>query len=202
MKQRSSGFTLIEMMFTVLILGTLLVLGVPGLRDFFRNSRMTAAANDLLADINIARTESIKRRAPVTVCASAGPLAATPACAAKTATSFTGWFVFVDHNGDHLVSGAIAGPPAFPADVIIRRHELLPTGTTAKSDAGFISFADSGFLRSIGADASATRVVICDDRGNADVGSGRSAGRAVTVSPTGRAGVTRTVTAISGLGGC
>ena len=202
MKQRSPGFTLIEMMFTVLILGTMLVLGVPGLRDFFRNSRMTAAANDLLADINIARTESIKRRVVVTVCASADPLAATPACAAKDATSFAGWLVFVDDANPAVTSNDDGDGEIDTGEPVIRRHELLPTGTTAKSDKGFVSFADSGFLRAIGSDQSATRVVICDGRGNVDIGTGRSAGRAVTVSPTGRAGVTRTVSAISGLGGC
>ena len=202
MKAKSAGFTLVEVLFTVVILTVLLALGVPSLRDFFRNARMTSAANELLSDINIARTEAIKRRAVVTVCASTDPLAATPVCAATDATSFAGWLAFVD-DADPAVAHANDGNAVIDSgETILRRHQLLPTGTTAKSDTGFVSFADTGFMRPVGTVPSATRVVICDERRNVAVGSDRSAARAVTISPTGRAGVTRVVSAISGLGGC
>ena len=198
---KQGGFTLIEVMFTIVVLAVLLSIGIPNLRDFLRNGRMTGYANEMLADINLARTEAIKRRALVTVCASANPTATSPTCAATNSTSaFTGWVVFVD-DADPNAAAANDGNAVINAgETILRRHAAITA--TAKSDAGFISFADTGFARASGGTASATFVVMCDTRGNVDAGSDRSAARAVTIQRTGRPGVTRSVSGITALGGC
>jgi len=60
-KNTSSGFTLIELMFTLLVGGILLGLAVPAMRDFIMNNRLTAAANDFVAGVTSARSEAIKR---------------------------------------------------------------------------------------------------------------------------------------------
>lgn len=91
-----SGFTLLELMVVVVIAGILLAIGVPAMGNFISNSRMTAAANDLMGTLHYARSEAIKRRAPVTICTSANPLDADPDCAASPL--LTGWVVFVDNN--------------------------------------------------------------------------------------------------------
>jgi type IV fimbrial biogenesis protein FimT len=201
MKDKQGGVTLIELLFTLVILGVLLSMGIPNMRDFLRNSRMTGYANDLLADINLARTESVKRRALVTICASANPTATNPTCAANDGTSFTGWVVFVDDANPNAASANDGNAAINTGETILRRHDVIG-GATARSDAGFISFANTGFARNVGTTVSATVVVMCDSRGNVDSGSGRSAARAVTIARTGRPGVTRSVNGISGLGGC
>ena len=204
MKARHTGFTLIELMITIVLVALILGLGVPSFVEFSRNNRMTGAANDLLADLNLARTESVKRHVPVTVCASPDRMAATPDWVVKNATSFAGWIVFVD-DGDPEVMQATDGNAWFdPTDgeTLLRRHPLLPTGITAKSDAGFITYAPSGFPEAVGGVASATRVVICDSRGHTQVGAGNSAAGGISVSVTGRAGVTRSIADITTLGGC
>ncbi len=88
MKRLPRGFTLLEVMITIAILAIALGIGVPSFIDFMRNSRLSGTANDLLADLNFARSESIKRHVPVTLCASSDPLAASPASAATNTTSF------------------------------------------------------------------------------------------------------------------
>jgi len=200
MKYKQAGVTLIELMFVLVILGVLLGMAVPNMRDFLRNSRMTGYANDLLADVNLARTESVKRRALVTVCASANPTATSPTCAATDATSFTGWVVFVDDANPNATSADDGNAVIDAGETILRRHDVIPA--TARSDTGFISFADTGFARNVGTTVSATVVVMCDSRGNVESGSDRSAARAVTIARTGRPGVNRSVSDISGLGGC
>lgn len=202
MKQKQGGFTLVELLFTVVILAVLLSIGVPNLRDFLRNSRMTAYANDMLADVNLARTEAIKRRVVVGVCASTDPLATSPACAATNVTSFRGWLVFVDDANPNAASGNDGNGVIDTGETVLRRHELPDSAVTAKSDAGFISFADTGFTRPITTTASATRIVMCDARGNVATSGDRSAARAVTIARTGRAAVTRSVSDITALGGC
>jgi len=64
------GFTLIELMVAIMVLGILLGVAVPSFRDAALSSRLTAYANDLVASAQIARSEAIKRNAPVTLCAS------------------------------------------------------------------------------------------------------------------------------------
>lgn len=201
MKTRDAGFTLLELMFTILILSVLLGISVPNFRDFLRNSRLTATSNELLVDIKVARTEAIKRRAIVTLCSSANSQATDPAdlaCRAANATTFDGWFSFVDTNGngDHDLG-----------EDVIKQHGPAPDGVTVKSDAGFVSYADTGFVRenSVG-DASATRIALCDVRGNKKVGADQSAARVVSLLATGHASVTRdyagVTTLLTSVGGC
>ena len=103
MKKRNRGFTLLELMVVVVIAGILLGLGVPAMGNFIRNARMTSAANDMLAALHYARSEAIKRRVAVTVCATTEPLLALPslpACSNSTDISGMGWVVFVDPDRD------------------------------------------------------------------------------------------------------
>jgi len=67
---QARGFTLVELMVTLLVLAILLGLAVPSFRDASLSSRLTGYANDLVAGVQIARSEAIKRNATVTLCAS------------------------------------------------------------------------------------------------------------------------------------
>jgi len=64
------GFTLIELMVTILVLGILLGVAVPSFREAALGSRLTGYANNLVASAQLARSEAIKRNAAVTLCAS------------------------------------------------------------------------------------------------------------------------------------
>jgi type IV fimbrial biogenesis protein FimT len=64
------GFTLIELMISILVLAILVGVAVPSFREAALSSRLSAYANDLLASAQLARSEAIKRNAPVTLCAS------------------------------------------------------------------------------------------------------------------------------------
>jgi prepilin-type N-terminal cleavage/methylation domain-containing protein len=70
-KKNESGVTLLELMFAVAVLALILGIGVPSFGDFVRNSRMSAAANDLITDLSVARSEAVKRRVPISLCKSA-----------------------------------------------------------------------------------------------------------------------------------
>src|SRR5690606_966949 len=64
----SRGFTLMEMMLVIAVAALILGFGVPNLRSFILNARMTASANDILMAVHTARSEAIKRQRRTVVC--------------------------------------------------------------------------------------------------------------------------------------
>jgi len=61
MKTRVSGFTLVEMVVTVTIIGVLLAISTPGLRQLTLNQGVKSAAFDVFSALVYARSEAIKR---------------------------------------------------------------------------------------------------------------------------------------------
>ncbi|MDR1887811.1 MAG: GspH/FimT family pseudopilin [Zoogloeaceae bacterium] len=57
----SRGFTLIELMVAVALVAILLSLAVPSFRDTILKNRVSAATSDLVAALDMARSEAIKR---------------------------------------------------------------------------------------------------------------------------------------------
>ena len=187
MKRRTHGFTLLELMVVLTIAGLLLGIGVPALGNFIRNARLTAAANDFLAELHFARSEAIKRRLPVSVCTSLNPLDETPTC--EDSDTLAGWIVFVDHNGD----GDLDAAP----EQVLRRHAALPDTITARSSSSplAITYRDTGFAQ----DTAGSQLVMCDARGNVSSAGALSAARGIRIAPTGRPEVTRETGQIDGL---
>ena len=66
------GFTLIELMFSIVILVILITLAAPSLRDIVRDQRVKTATFDVYASLVFARSEAIKRNAPVAICITSG----------------------------------------------------------------------------------------------------------------------------------
>lgn len=62
------GFTLIELMVTLAVAAILVTVAAPSFRTFIQNGRITTQTNDLLADINFARSEAIRRSRLVGIC--------------------------------------------------------------------------------------------------------------------------------------
>lgn len=93
--RRSHGFTMIELMVTVAVLGILLAVGVPSFNSFMVNSRTSALANDITSAVNLARSEAVKRATPVTVC----PSSNGTTCAGAWAD---GWMTRVDGTNEVL----------------------------------------------------------------------------------------------------
>ncbi len=59
------GFSLIELMIAVALMGLLLSAGVSSFRDWIQNSRIRNAAESILNGLQVARMEAVRHNAPV-----------------------------------------------------------------------------------------------------------------------------------------
>ena len=188
------GFTLYELLITMLVIGIVLTVGIPSFSDFTRNSRITGTANDLHSSFHLARSEAARSKTPVTICASANPLGA----ALCDGASFDdGWIVFLDLNGDVQRAGA--------GENVLRAHPPVDATIDISTNAGsdYFGFAASGLGRGdIGGQPAMQTAVICDQRGNIVASGGMSAARFLVVTPIGRATVLRDAAMITAQGGC
>lgn len=66
-KHTAKGFTIIELMLTVVVLGVMLAIGLPSLGNLVISQRVKTAASDLHVSLTLARSEAIKRNATVQV---------------------------------------------------------------------------------------------------------------------------------------
>lgn len=174
MKRAQPGFTLLELMVVLAIAGVLFAVGIPAMGNFIRNSRITGAANDVMAALHFARSEAIKRRLPVTLCTS------TDLATCANSAFLTGWVAFVDTNQSGQVDAG---------EVVLLQHEAMNPQITARSSV--TPFRVTYLLNGFALNPNAARLVLCDQRGNVATGGELSSARGILISVTGRAGVTR-----------
>lgn len=91
----SGGFTFQEMLVTLTI-GGILAAGTFGAAGIVQENRLRSELNLLMAHLNFARSESIKRRSPITLCKSTDG----ETCGALAGWR-EGWILFADGNGNH-----------------------------------------------------------------------------------------------------
>jgi type IV fimbrial biogenesis protein FimT len=186
-RTKSLGFTLIELMVTIAVLAIIMGIAVPSFMSTIVNARLTTAANDLLAAIQLTRTEAIRTHGRITLCK------ATPTanqCDTSAASDWgRGWMVFTDP--------VTQSPPQVEGTsrIVSRGGGQLSSDLSIKSGATdlqlYISFTGDGSSRQMNGNFLAGTIRICstssfvgnDDRARDIVIN--SAGRATIQRPTG-----------------
>lgn len=90
-----NGFTVIELMVSLSITASLLILGVPAFQDYSLRQRMSASISALHNDLLYGRSQAIYRDTQVVVC----PGSPNGGCTGSTDWT-EGWIVFSDTNTD------------------------------------------------------------------------------------------------------
>jgi type IV fimbrial biogenesis protein FimT len=194
--RRQRGFTLLELLITLVVAAIVLSAGIPSFDAFLATNRMAAAANNIVSSVHAARSEAIKRRTTITWCASEDWNTANPGCA--LGGGLAGWIIFADENGDVSVNGA---------DTVLFTHAPLPDGIVVAIDPAslpYLQFANNGFPQDGLPGAQIGNVQLCDQRGDADTGDGVAAGRWIQIAATGRPQLYRLQADVQAnpLGGC
>ncbi len=191
-----NGFTLYELLITLLIIGAVLAYGVPNLTSFTQSSRISTTANDLHASFLLARSEAARSKTVVTICASNNSMDPDPTLIACAGTFDDGWVVFLDANANRtrdVGENVLRAIPAIDSSINI----------TTNGGSTYFAFASTGMgFGDIGAVPSLLTARMCDGRGNIIAAGGNSAARVLVVTPIGRATVLREVAQVTAQGGC
>jgi len=156
---KADGFTLLELIFTVLITSFLFTIAIPGFHTFILNNQLITQANTVLGSLALARSEALKRGRRVTVCASSDAIHCSDSW-------HSGWIVFTDTDDNNIVGSA---------DTVVRIYDALPPGSTLIGNtpvSSTITFNARG--RSV-----AGTLFLCDRRG-------ADHARSIVIAATGR----------------
>lgn len=164
------GFTLIELVITLVIAAILFTLAVPPFQTFVQNNRITTQANELIVDLAFARSEAMKRGENVLVCVKD---AGAETCDTTAPEWHLNRVIWVDADGDSVID---AGEALRQRDRLEGSNVLLTSNIPAT-----LAFRRDGFVN-VTAPASglANHFKLCDARKNA-------AARAIALDSTGRA---------------
>ncbi|MDX1554457.1 MAG: GspH/FimT family pseudopilin [Xanthomonadales bacterium] len=150
----TSGFTLVELMVTVVVLSIVLAMAVPSFSSMINRNRLAASANEAVAAFQVARMEAVRRNARVVLC----PSANGSACAGG---DWSRLIVFSDNNGN--------GSPGDANEEIIRDVVLAAGGVSIKPSGNVatnqrISFGADGFARVGNAGARVGGLSVCSTK--------------------------------------
>jgi type IV fimbrial biogenesis protein FimT len=148
MKQRVikniRGLTLVELMMVIAILAILMALAAP-VNSWMTSARLSSFTNQVSTALAYAKSESIRLGSRVTVCKSAAPTAATPACSDDDGSWARGWIVFADNTHETSnVAGTIDG-----TDMVLKVGDKMTEVivTTGDNFDDWVSFLPSGLSR-------------------------------------------------------
>ncbi len=161
--RRCAGHSMTDVLTTLAVAGILVGSGAPAMQNLMYEQRLTTQVNQLLGDLHLARSESIKRVAQVTLCKSNNGSSCS-----TTSNWQDGWIVFADSNGNESVDSG---------EQIIRVQQALE-GSVA------LRFGETGAYRYVRYESNGTAwpnatFTFCDVRGATNA-------RAIIVWRTGR----------------
>jgi len=137
-----TGFTLVELMITLVVGAILMGIAVPSYRTFVQDSRLSSKANALVYSLNLARNQAVKMDSTVEVCASSNGTSCGGAWA-------DGWIVCY---------------PAAACATVVQVSPGVIAGNTVSERLGgalFLNYSSNGQT------GTAYQFVFCDNRGAA-----------------------------------
>lgn len=174
----SRGYSLAELLVSLSVLAILLCVAIPNFVRLGDSMRLTAVANDLLAQLHLARSEAIKRNARAALCKSPDGVVCNTAGGWEQ-----GWILFHDANNNGSREAL---------EPVIRRMDALPADLRLRGNlhvARYVSFAGTGATKTTSGAFQAGTLTLC--RQSAQPQEGRE----LVISAVGRLRIRRTMVA-------
>lgn len=143
--RRAAGFTLIEIAITLVVIGILLMVGLPSLTAWLQNSEIRAAAEGLQAGLQLARAEALRRNTNVRF-----QLVDSLAAGCALSATGTNWVVSL---GDATGNCGANPSEAVAPQIIQKRSGAEGSPNAAVSATGGTSVVFNGLGRVTGAGA-------------------------------------------------
>lgn len=132
--KRSQGFSLVELMVAITILGVLLAIALPGFQSFVTSNRLTAQINELVGDLSFARNQAGTRGLNVSVCIAAS----STTCQSSGTDWAAGRLIYADFNGNGSIDAS--------NNEILKYVQPLDGGVTLITAGPKITFRPGGGL--------------------------------------------------------
>lgn len=192
----TGGFSLLELMVTIFVAAILAAIAVPSFRATIQRHRLLAAADDLQAAVQYARTEAVLRATYVSLC----PSTDSVSCASST-TWDTGWIVYSHPVATTRASDSYSAT-ASSGMQILRAAAATKLVSARGIDTGVVTFGQQGQLEAVALRTNASQpvaFVLCAmPAGEPGSGLGentnRLPGTRIGVSPYGGIASTKLVT--------
>jgi type IV fimbrial biogenesis protein FimT len=128
MRNRYQGFSLIELLVVLMIIGVIASIGVPSFNATIQRTKLTTMINEFVTDLIVARSEAIKRNQRVVM-------------EKINANWEDGWQIFVDADSNNTFNdngNAILCEDG--EDCLLQEHEPLPNSYTLRANNNFTNF--------------------------------------------------------------
>ncbi|MDQ7989469.1 MAG: GspH/FimT family pseudopilin [Candidatus Dactylopiibacterium sp.] len=160
MLKRSRGFSLIELMVTLAVLGFILAMGIPSFSTYITNSRVRSVTSEMRDGLQQARMEAIRRNGTVSFCV--------------TADTGTGWSVRT--GADCSAGTVLSSRPSSTSEA--RSVTLNPTSLS-------VAFGSDGRIRTSSGAAGSGTALTTLEAGWSSSCSGDCVNMRVEISPGG-----------------
>ncbi|WP_137222214.1 GspH/FimT family pseudopilin [Shewanella sp. MEBiC00475] len=133
MKIIQSGFTLVELMVTVVVAGILIAVAAPSMNSLYEGMRSRSTISTIESSFTFARSQAVSYGSRVSIC----PMTSTT-CGSNWAQGFS---IFID-NG---VTGTMDTTNGI-ADVVLRKVDAFNSNDIIKSDLSRYSYTPDGMM--------------------------------------------------------
>ena len=135
MVTRQRGFSVMELMVVLIIVGIVLAVAIPSIDSYSKSLGQKMATNQVIEDLRSARQRAVTQHTPMIVAFGNG----------TATTDITQYMIHTDTNGDGIVS---SGEPLttrkMPKDAVMTRVNLNPVDTLRFDVSGILKLGTKG----------------------------------------------------------